>query len=1365
VSTVTSVTTTAATAAAATPRGYSSVRVVGSLLTADLIGRIGSGDPQLKGLRSEDYGLVPGRRLGEAASRRWEELLGVYRAFQQQLAKAGPDESLVTLTRERWLLPLFDALGFGRLQYRRGGLTAEGRTFPVSHLWHNVPVHLVAWGRDLDKKRGGNGSAGGDRAPQSMLQDFLNSSEAHLWGIVSNGQKLRLLRDAASLAEAAFVEFDLESMFDGELYSDFVLLFALAHASRFEPHTPEAEEEDEGRAPAKASVADCWIERWRVEGDRTGIRFRDKLRDGLQAALEELGTGFLEANEELREKLRAGEVSRHDLRDELLRLAYQLLFLFVAEDKGALLDPDADEAARERYRTYFSTQRLRRIALERVGDRHDDLWRTLLIVLDALGSDEGRKELALPALGGLYFTAEALEDGEARPELLRGEGITLSNQRLLAAVRHLTRVRDGSGRWQQVDYQHLDAEELGSVYESLLELVPYPDSETRTFELRSAAGNDRKTTGSYYTPSSLVETLLDSALNPVIERYSERGVPDDLLKITVCDPACGSGHFLVAAARRIARAYAVLEAGDEEPTPDAITRAMPKVVRHCIYGVDLNPLAVELTKVSLWLASLEPGKPLAFLDGHIKVGNALLGATPKLLDAGIPDGAFKVLEGDDKKFAAGLRTRNRQELKALRRDDGSTQDAFWSRQEIIQSNAKLVESIREINRATQPGLVGIREQARKFRNFEASPEKQQRKRVADAWCAAFVWPKRPDAPDGVTTKTLLRIDQGLPLMPGQQEMIDNLVQNYHFFHWHLEFPEVFPGIDEDAEDYNPETGWQGGFTCVLGNPPWDQIQLDAREFFASLAPDIAKAPTMAARNKMIERLKQDDPHLYGEYADALRKNDGIKHFVHASGRFPLTSYGRLNTYSLFTETARFLISPSGLSGVIVPTGIATDSFNQHFFREIVEHQKLVTVYDFENRKKLFPAVDSRVKFTILTLAGRAIDAEKIKFAFFLHDTSEISNVEKRFTLSSEEILTLNPNTGTCPVFRSRRDAEITLDIYRKFPVLINKSREDGNPWDVSFQLMFMMNTDSHRFRTREDLEADGWRLEGNVFVRGEERMLPLYEAKMLHHYDHRWATYETSESARDVTLEEKKDAEALVLPRYWVPEEEIDEQVNKTTSWLTGFRKICRSTDERTLVSYAFPKSGLGDSGNIIQAKQPENISLYANTSSFSLDYVLRQKLGGTNLNFFQFEQLPILRPQDFRTKASWDSINSVHKWLSPRVLELTYTAWDMEPFARDLGDSGAPFVWDDERRFLIRCELDAAFFHLYGIERDDVAYIMETFPIVKKKDLQAHGSYRTKDTILDIYDAMAKAIETGEPYQTVLDPPPGEGPRHPARD
>ncbi|WP_344162936.1 Eco57I restriction-modification methylase domain-containing protein [Nocardiopsis rhodophaea] len=1365
----------ASTALAKEYRDYPAIRVMGSLLTADMIGRIGSGDPQLKGLRSEDYGLLPGRRLGEAASRRWEELLGAYQAFEKRRKAAKPTDSLVSLTRERWLLPLFDALGYGRLQYQRGGLTAEGRSFPVSHVWNNVPIHLPPWGRDLDARIG----PGEDqRAPQSMLQDFLNTSDDHLWGIVSNGRKLRILRDAASLADAAFIEFDLETIFEDELYADFVLLFAIAHASRFETLAAEsdsAEDTGEVTLPAEPSVADCWLEKWRIEGDRSGVRFREKLRDGLKTALEELGTGFLEVNAGLRQMLASGEISRTDFRDELLRLAYQVLFLFVAEDKGALLDPEADGSTKARYREFFSTERLRRLAMDRYGDSHDDLWRTLRIVLDALGADEGLPELGLPPLGGLYFRTGALDtngvdadtNGKGRvngrpAEPLRQPGVALSNQRLLAAIRHLTQFRDDHGRWQRVDYQHLDAEELGSVYESLLELIPYPDSAEQTFELKAAAGNDRKTTGSYYTPTALVETLLDSALDPVIEEYAKSGIPDDLLKITVCDPACGSGHFLVAAARRIARAYAVMEAGDEEPTPDAIEKAMPAVVRNCIYGVDLNPLAVELTKVSLWLASLEPGKPLAFLDPHIKVGNALIGTTPKLLDEGIPDGAFKPLEGDDKKFAKQLKKQNKKEAQ-------TGQASLFEAGTGFPSNIKLAEKARRIDEGTKPGLAGIREQARRLRELNNSEEKRERQLAADAWCAAFVWPLRPDAPAAITNATMWQLrDKTGGLSPGQLSRLEVLSRRYHFFHWHLEFPEIFPGMDDEHEDYNPETGWQGGFTCIMGNPPWEQVKLQEKEFFASRDPEIARAPNKAKRDALIKKLEDSETgrEVLREFSYAKRRSDGGALFLRESGLYPLNGVGSVNTYSVFTENGNRLLHPLGRLGMIVPTGIVTDATTQHFFKEIVQQRSLSAVYDFENRTT-FPEVHSSYKFSLLTLTGRKIISERAEFAFYLHTTSEINDANKRFTLSAEEIRKLNPNSGTCPVFRSRRDADLALKIHTNNPVLIDHTQEDGNPWDMKIFRMLHMSDDAHLFHDREELESNGWRLSGNVFIRGKDRMLPLYEAKIVGMYDHRAADIIKSENATSrkgqpsyINDNDHKDPHRFPIPLSWVPASETEEY---NTGWLSGYCNITSTTNERTVLASFIPKTPTGDTFQFFDCKLRHLLVPIFN--SFALDYSARQKLSGLHLTHTLIKQFPSPTPSQILDESKWDPGATYADWITPRILELSYTAWDMEAFSRDMNDSGPPFVWNEERRFLIRCELDAAFFHLYRLDRSDVDYIMETFTIVKKKDLKAHSSFRTKDTILEIYDAMAKASKTGDPYRTILTPPPGEGSRHPERD
>jgi N-6 DNA Methylase len=1328
-----------------TESSFTAVKTVGALLPADLLSKLLTGT-DIPGLAPVDYHLAAGETVREAANRSWTYLAGVWRSYRDLLAQLPEADRATTLTRERWLLILARELGFGRLPTTgAGGITADGKAFPISHIWEQVPVHLLGWRIELDTRT--RGVAGAAEAPQSLVQECLNRSDAHLWAILSNGQLLRVLRDSTSLVGSAYVEFDLEAIFDGELFVDFMLLYLLCHQSRFEILTSEG------------GPADCWLERWRTLAIETGTRALNLLRDGVAEAIQILGSGFLghPANTSLRDHLANGDLQLSDYHHSLMRLVYRLLFLFVAEDRGALLDPDADKQPQQRYFDYFSTARLRRVAARRRGGRHGDLWRGLTLVIDGLGREDGRPELALPALGGLF---------EPSPlDVL--QPLELSNEALLGAIRCLSTVRDRSGGPSRaVDYRNLGAEELGSVYESLLEEISRRDPSANTFTLQRSAGNERKTTGSYYTPTSLIESLLDTALDPLLDDATKTDNPQEaLLELTVCDPACGSGHFLVAAARRIAKRLATIQTGDPEPAPTAVTSALRQVVSRCVYGVDVNPMAAELAKVSLWIETIQAGQPLSFLDAQIKVGNSLLGVIPALLANGLPDTAFKPIEGDDKKWAAALARRNKAEREA------ANQEELFADTGLRISNARLARATQAIVETPQVSLADVHTTARRYRELEASPDLQRAREVADAWCAAFVWHKTDTAPPGVTQRLLEQLDHGDdPALAETRDEVARLAGQYRFFHWHLEFPHVFPVPAAPGLDTNPATGWDGGFSCILGNPPWDQIQFDPREFFAATRPDIAELANMTARNRAIKMLEAEEPYLYERYLVAMRLVDGIKHFVHDSGRYPLTSYGRLNSYSLFAENKRTLIHAKGRVGTILPTGISTDSFNQYFFRDLVEHGALASLYDFENSKPIFDGVHRSFKFCLLTLAGRATSEPAADFAFFTRDAADLTKPDARFSLTPDEISLLNPNTRTCPVFRSRRDAEIALGIYRRVPILLREGDPDGNPWGLTFMLMFMMNTDSHLFRTREQLETDGWTLHGNTFTRHGHRMLPLYQGMMTSFYDHRAADVVRSATATRrqnqpfyLSISDRQDPFRSSLPAYWVDEKDMPKGL---PPWLIGFSDITSPTNERTFVPVVLPQAAVGNTFPLMLAQERDVAlaGLVAACSSFVVDYCARQKIGGTHVNFFYVAQFPIISPSTYREHAPWQREAELRDWVADRVDELVYTAWDMQPFALGIGDDGPPFIWDEERRTLLRAELDAAYFHLYGIERDDVKYILDTFPIVRRKDEAAFGEYRTKRQILEIYDAMAKAIDTGTPYQAVLDPPPGFGARHPDR-
>jgi len=1335
---------------------FTTVRTEGAVLPADLLARVVARDPSLPCLEPEAYHLAHSDRLNEAITRSWNRLLGTWRAFQEQLGRLPETDRATALTRERWLLPLFAELGYGRLAPARA-VELDGKSYAISHVWGAVPIHLLGWRTELDRRERGVAGAAA-QSPHGLLQELLNRSEERLYGFVSNGRVLRLLRDNTSLVRQAYVEFDLEAMFSGKVYADFALLWLVCHVSRLEGDPPET----------------CILERWREAAREQGVRALEALRGGVERALEALGAGFLAhpANAALREALRSGALDRQDYYRELLRLVYRLIFLFVAEDREVLFDPEAPAEACERYLRYYSTARLRRLAARRRGTRHGDLWEGLKVVMRALAAGAGAPSLALPALGSFLWSPEAI------PHL---EAAQLANEHLLQAVRALSLVTEGEVR-RAVDYRNLGTEELGSVYESLLELHPEVNLDAATFELKVEAGHERKTTGSYYTPPQLVQSLLDTALEPVLAERARAPDPDvAILSMKVLDPASGSGHFLVAAAHRIARRLAAVRTGDSEPSPEAVRHALRDVVSRCIYAVDVNEMAVELCKVSLWLEALDPGRPLSFLDAHVKRGNSLLGVTPALFARGIPDAAYKEAHAlDDKEACRALGKRNRTERKSL--EEGKRQVTL---EETATARAReLAEAARRLAETgdDSPEAVAAKEAA--FRKLVESGAYRRAKLAADAWCAAFFLPKRKGS-DGITTDTVRRLLDSPDSVPeALRQEVDRVASELGFFHWHLEFPEVF-WVGEGVPE-NPEAGWSGGFDVVLGNPPWERVKLEEKQFFAVRAPEVAAARTKAERHRAIERLKAQDPHLYRAYQEALHRADAELGFIHGSGRYPLCGRGDTNTYAVFAETFRMLLAPAGRAGMVVPTGIATDATTQHFFADLVERRQLASLYDFENRKRLFPGVHRSYKFCLLTLAGPARPARAANFAFFCHDAADLADPERRFTLSPEDFRLLNPNTRTAPIFRTRRDAELTRHIYRRVPVLVEEAKgEAGNPWGVKLRRMFDMANDSGLFRTQEQLEAQGFRLEANAFVRGDERCLPLYEAKMVHQFDHRFGDYADQPAGSkdtqlpEVPLERLADPDYRVLPRYWVRERDVEERLAGRwgRGWLLGWRDITNVTNERTVIAAVIPRVGVGHNYLLMLPTRPEQGSfLVAVLNSLPFDYCARQKVGGTNLTYFTMKQLPVLPPETFDRPCPWSPDETLADWIRPRALELTYTAWDLEPFARDLGYAGPPFRYDPERRFQLRCELDAAFFLLYlgtpeewereatpelkalfPTPRDAVAYILEQFPILKRRDEARYGEYRTARLVLEAYDRMSEAAATGTAYRTLLAPPPAD--------
>lgn len=1178
-----------------------------------------------------------------------------------------------------------------------------------------VPVVVVPPSELLDR-RSPTLSTDRSRSPAFALQDHLNDRDETLWGIVTNGMQLRLMRDNASLTRPAYIEADLAQMFTNEDIASFAVLWLLIHRTRF--------------GAADTPATDCPLERWRDAGSKEGEAARDRLAGQVQLALKLLGSGFLDANPDLAAKLHSGEVNLTEWFNELLRLVYRLIFLMVAEDRNLLHPEKARPEARALYAQGYSLQSLRKQCYRAATwDKHHDRYEGVKIVFRAL--THGQPALALPALGGLF----------AEGRLPHLETARLRNRAFMEALYRLSWLADKTGM-VPVNWRAMETEELGSVYESLLELQPQLGDDGKTLVFASEAaeqkGNQRKTTGSYYTPDSLVQALLDTALDPVLDKTEAEA--DDpakaLLKLSVIDPACGSGHFLLAAARRIATRLARIRA-EGTPSLADFRHALRDVARCCIHGVDRNPMAVELTKVALWIETVDPGLPLGFFDAQIRCGDALLGVFDlQVLQDGIPDAAYKPLTGDDKETAKYYLKANRDATAGQGGFDFGTGQASMPAMKPL---ALDFSGFRDLPEDT---VEQIGAKAKRFKELRKGQTFVRAKAAADLYVAAFLLPKVGGAPAGASARTVPTTEElWMALNQGKmrQAMVEapKAARNARALHWPLEFPDVMQ---------------RGGFDVVLGNPPWERIKLQEQEFFASRSPEIANATNKAARDRLIKALEKAVPGsadraLYDAFTEAKREAEATSEFVRVAGedggRFALTGRGDVNTYALFAELFANLARER--AGVIVPTGVATDATTAPFFGHLVEKQRLARLVDFDNRLPLFSSVHRMFKFSLLTIGKNEPVAN---FSFFLSEPAQLLEPERNFTLSPSEISAINPNTKTAPVFRSRADAELTTKIYANASVLIDEARgQDGNLWNLSFLAMLHMSNDSHLFRTAAQLIEAGFSRSGAEWIRGTERLVPLYEAKMIHQLDHRWAGYaENGSDTADFGSAEKVDPSFEPVPRYWVPEVEVGARLSSKgwqNKWLMGWRDITNATNERTVIATVFPYSAVSNKLPLFLPDQPAKkiAALAANLSAIPFDFAARQKVGGTTLNFFILFQFPVLAP-DFYTETRL-------AFITPKVLELTYTSHSLAPFARDLGHDGPPFAWDEDRRALLRADLDAFYARAYGLTRDELRYILdpadvkgpdypsETFRVLKEKEIRQHCEYRTRCLVLEAWDRM----------------------------
>lgn len=758
---------------------YPSIRIEGAILSPDILDRL----DDAPGQQAADFGFDRNARVKDEIARAWADAQDYWRIFQRKLETLRPDSAATTETRQQWVVPLLGLLGY-QLEYQSRGVELNGKTYAISHRVANrgqTPVHIT----------GCREPSGLDRKPEravlrmsahAMVQEYLTLEE-DLYGLVTNGRLLRLLRDSSRLVKLTYLEFDLDRIFTDGLFADFAVLFRLLHATRL-PASQDA-------------AAESLIERYHQDSLDSGSRIRDGLSRAVEQAIRDFANGFLAhpANETLRNAAASGELKPDVYYQHLLRLIYRLLFLMVIEERGLVFPPWTAAVRRDIYDRYYSVQRLRRLSEKRylADRRHHDLWLALLATFRLFEAGGPGPEIGLAPLAGDLFSPDAI--GLLAPA-------TLGNDVLLACLRSLGLYRHPD-TWQviRVNYAALNVEELGSVYEGLLKFnaVFSLEAGAPTFDLQPGTDD----TQSHYTDDDLVQPLIKHSLDYLIaEKLRERDPEQALLSLRVADISCGSGHILLAAARRIATQLAIVRTGEEQPSPSAFRAAIRDVIRECIYGVDLNPLAVELCKVALWLEAHNPGEPLNFLDHHIKCGNAIVGfARREEVERGIPDEAFVTMPGDDKETAALVRKRN----KAERKDHASGQIPLAPA--IQKQLDDILRGWRELSVLPERTPEDIAAKKRLYQDFTKSEDAWLLNQIAAIPIAQFYLPKTPaNLPKLITDAEFRRFWNGERSPQGQATAEAwALGEQKHFFHWFLEFPEIIQ---------------RGGFDCVLGNPPY-----------------------------------------------------------------------------------------------------------------------------------------------------------------------------------------------------------------------------------------------------------------------------------------------------------------------------------------------------------------------------------------------------------------------------------------------------------------------------------------------------------------------------------------------------------------
>lgn len=1309
----------------------------------------------------------------------------------------GPNEAT---TEGDLIWPILNALGWseyltqqnlsasGRVDVPDGLLfidaaaKANANTHPEEYKRYRHGAAIIEskrWGRALDRAEGRKGDDKDTPSTQLLrylrrIDDLTNGDLR--WGLLTNGRKWRLYFSGARSTIDDYLEIDLARIMrlDGDLLdtgiSDeerdhwlgvFVSMFARTAFARANEKAPSFHD------TARRDAA--------LYEERVAASLSDLVFKRLYPTLGKAVAASAPADTELEQ-----------VREATLILLYRLLFVLYAEDRGLLPVKD----------TRFDDYALRNTRLD-VGRRKDagdifssvakTIWSKFADLAEMI--DKGDPSVGLPPYNGGLF------NGEQTPLL---KTIRLGDDVMAEAIDILSFEQHGGER-RYINYRDLSVQQLGSIYERLLEFELTRD-ENGGVDIRPNIFA-RKNSGSYYTPDDLVLLILDETLEPLITdamtafetalaglnakdsedyRITQLQKADPAKAITrlrICDPAMGSGHFLVSLVDRLtdhtlvaignAAAMAAQVAGLDYESPVAEDiRKIRATIRHnaqdanwsvseeqlddpqlvkrmvlkrCVYGADKNPMAVELAKVSLWLHTFTVGAPLSFIDHHLAAGDSLFGLW-------VRDAIDKAAKGGELLYFEALQNAQRQAVVM----------------QVIESltDAEIAEAHRsagmwkDVEAQTGPldGFVSF------MHALDWLDLKGPDKALVNLWLDGQFGDPLPiargkKAPDDPRAKPE-ELERFIEIWKQARQ----LISEERFLNWQITFPGVW--------DHWGSTQREGGFDAVVGNPPWDRIKLQQVEWFAARRPEIAKAQRASDRTRMIKALEKEGDPLFDDYQKADKRAADTLRTARKSGHYPLLSRGDINLYSLFVERAHALVKPGGMVGLLTPSGIASDLSASEFFRKVATGGHLKALYDFENKKVFFPDVHSSFKFCVIAFSPeRTFGAARC--AFYLHNTSELQNSERAFPIAASDFARVNPNTGTAPIFRTHRDMALTTAIYERWPVMVDKSGEEPKTaWPLRYLRAFDSGTDEHKFHDISEMgsELGAWKTGPTVWTNGTKTFHALYEGKMVQAFDHRAASVVFNPEnlirkfqTKETTIEERAAPEFVSLPSRYV-----DISGLALPEWMPAFKDVTASTNVRTMISAIIPRAGANDTLPLLLWTGNSNDAwmralIVADFNSMIFDFVARQKTQTNHLRLYSFEQLPVIPPADYARQFGPKTAADIVK---AAVLELTYTAHDMAPFARDMGHVDAkgdvlpPFIWDEDRRLHLRAKLDALYFILYGVfdpadaahdpvqGRDDIRYIYSTFPIVERQETAAYGTYRSRDLCL----AYINSLIAGQP-------------------